>query len=250
MDGSVGGIGNASASGAVALKGGYIGQLTEVTNLTVSAVPSAMNEGGSSQLSGIAGLDDATVVAIEGSNVVWCAPVYPIGAIGPDGQATLANVYADTSGVVTGRYLGVAGSRVILVSDSIPDNFGLYAGDQVPDGWQVSYFGENNPDGTASATNATGRNNLYAYVADLCPTNPGACFGIAAISNNLSGRKVWFGATSTGRVYRLAYATDLAGTWTNLPGGAWSPGEAGSMSLLDPNGATRRFYRVHVALPR
>ena len=215
----------------------------------MQATPTAVNESETSQLSGLAGLDDATVITIEGSNVVWIAPVYPVGTIGPDGQATLATVYADTSGTVTGQYLGVAGSTVILVMDSIPDNFGLYAGDQIPDGWQVRYFGENNANGMACATNATGQNNLYAYIADLCPTNPASCFEIMAISNRAPTNAVCF-FSSSNRFYRLEWTTNLvAGSWTNLPGATPTSGNGRLFWLADTNAAAARFYRVTVRTP-
>ena len=65
MDGSMGGIGDTSGGGGVMLKPGYVGQLTEVTNLTVNGTLSSVNEGGSSQLGGVAGLDDDTYLMIE-----------------------------------------------------------------------------------------------------------------------------------------------------------------------------------------
>ena len=250
MDGSIGGIGDAATGGVVVLKPGFIGQLTEVTNLALHATPASVNEGETSQLSGIAGLDDATVVVIEGSNVVWTAPVHPVGTIGPDGQATLANVYADTSGIVTGQYLGVTGSGLILVLNSNPDNFGLYAGDEIPDDWQVRFFGQSNPDGLASATNATGQNNLYAYIADLCPTNPASRFEIVAVSNRTPTNAVCF-LSSSNRLYRLEWSTNLvAGSWTNLPGAIPVTGNGSLFWLADPNAASPRFYKVMVRVPQ
>ena len=249
MDGSVGGIGGASASGGITLKPGFIGQLTEVTNLAVSAAPASVNEGRISQLSGLAGLDDGTLVVVEGSNVVWVTPAYPIGTIGADGSATMANVYADTSGVVTGRYLGVAGSGVILVLDSNPDDYGMYANDQIPDAWQVRFFGTNNASGCASATNATGQNNLYAYIADLCPTNPNSCFEIVAISNRAPTNAVCF-LSSSNRLYRLEWTTNLiAGVWTNTPSVVPVAGNGGLFWLTDTNAPSPRFYKVSVRVP-
>ena len=182
--------------------------------------------------------------------VQWQTPPAPIASIGPDGLATAGIVCQDTVGVVTGSYLGVSGWVSILVLDSDPDNYGLYAGDQVPDWWQMRYFGQNNPNGLASATNATGQNNLYAYIADLCPTNPSSCFEIIGVSNQPPDRVVCFRPASTGRLYRLLYATNLvSGVWTNLPGATPVSGVGGPMSLNDTNVAPVRFYRVHVQAP-
>jgi len=154
-------------------------------------------------------LDDATAVALTGSEVAWQSPAFPIGSISTAGVVMAANVYANTSGVITGRYLGVSGSGVILVLDNNLDNFGLYAGDQIPDGWQIRYFGENNPNGLASATNCTGRTTSMRMSPTFCPTNPAACFEIVSVSNQPPNRVVCFKPASTGRVYRLLYATNL-----------------------------------------
>lgn len=250
MDGSLGAIGTAAPAGAFVCRPGFIGQLVEVTNLTVTAAPGSVNEGGMVQMSGLAGLDDATVTAVEGSNIFWSTPSYPVNGVGPNGVATAALVYADASGVVTGRYLGVPGSVVIQVLDVNPDNFGLYAGDQIPDGWQVTHFGVDNPNGHASATNATGQNNLYAYVADLNPADPDSRFEIAAVSNQPPSKVVYFAVASPDRAYRLLYSTNLVGaTWTNLPGAGWVQGVPQQMFLSDSNSTPLRFYRVQVKVP-
>jgi len=249
IDSSLGGIGGVTTDDCVTLKSGFIGQLTEVANLVLIAAQNPVSEGGTSQFSGIAGLDDATVVAVDGSNIVWTAPVYPISALSPEGQATLANVYADTAGAITGCYLGVTGAGVILVLDNNPDNFGLYAGDEIPDDWQARYFGQNNVNGRACATNATGRNNLYAYIADLCPTNPESRFEIMAITNQVPTNAVYF-QSSSNRLYRLEWTTNLvAGSWTNLPGATPTTGNGHLFWLTDTNAAAARFYRVTVRVP-
>ena len=54
-----------------------------------------------------------------------------------------------------------------------------------------------------------------------------------------------FRSSSTGRLYRLMYATNLlSGVWTNLPGVTPAPGLPGEMTLSDTNTAPVRFYRV------
>ena len=251
-DGSIGGTGGTSSNAAPLeiAKHGYIGRLTEVTNVVVIATPGSVNEGGITRLGGIAGLDDATVAVVGGNEIAWSAPAYPVSSINAGGTATVAFVCADTPAAVTGRYLAVTGWGSFLVVDANVDNYGIYAGDQVPDWWQARYFGTNNPLGMAGATNCTGQNNLYTYTADLDPTNPASVFHVVAVSNQPPNRIISFRATSTGRVYRLSYATNLvSGVWTNLPGVPWTQGVAGQMSLSDTNAATIRFYRVHVQAP-
>lgn len=251
-DGSLGGIGGISsnASPSETVKHGYIGQLTEVTNLVVIASPASTNEGSVVQLTGLALLDDATVSAVTGGDITWGVPGFPIASITPSGAATTAVVWSNTYGVVAGAYLGLSGSTFVLVMDSDPDNYGLYGSDQVPDSWQVRWFGINNPLGMAWATNCSGQNNLYTYIADLNPTDSNSTFRVVAISNQPPNRVVCFSSTSTERVYRLLYSTNLVGgVWTNLPGAMWASGQGGQMSLTDTNAAAIRFYQVHVQVP-
>ena len=250
IDGSIGGISGTMDGGAVALKPGYIGQLTEVTNLIVTMAGDPVNEGDTNQLGGVADLDDGSTTVLSGAEIAWLIPVYPVGSISTGGQAVTLPVYGDTSAGVTGTFMGVTARGVFVVRDSNPDNCGLYANDHVPDGWQVRYFGVNNPLGVGCATNCSGQINLYTYTADLDPTNPASVFEVVAISNQSPNRVVCFGRTSTGRVYRLLYATNLvSGAWTNLPGQTPVSGLAGQMSLFDTNAASVRFYRVEVQVP-
>jgi hypothetical protein len=248
LDCSIGGIGGVSTAGTVTAKSGYIGQLSETTNLTLTADVNPVNEGGSSQLGGLAFQDDATVTVLVGSNIIWSTPVLPAIGITLAGQINLTNVYADTSLVVTGSYLGVIGAGTLLVLDSNPDNYGTYAGDGILDGWQVKYFGINNPFALAGVTNVTGMNNLNTYIADLNPTNPASRLKIATISNQIPNRVVYFTPASSNRVYALQYSTNLVtGVWTNVtPVTNW--GNGGTCWLTDTN-LSSRFYRIMVQLP-
>jgi hypothetical protein len=110
------------------LKSGFAGQLVEATNVAVTAAPSYVNESETEQLGDTAGQDDGTVSALNGSEIQWVPPVYPIAVLTPAGTITAAVVYADTAGAVTGAYVGVTGSVALVVLDSSPDNYGIYAG--------------------------------------------------------------------------------------------------------------------------
>jgi hypothetical protein len=183
MNGSISGISGVSSamSPPVTTKLGYIGQLYEVTSLVVTAIPASVSEDSNSQLSATAMLDDGTVLAVADSNVSWGVATYPIGSINADGLVTPASVYTDTTGTVSGYYLGASNSLSLLVLDTNPDNFGIYANDGIPDGWQVQYFGTNNPEGVAGAdADGTGQNNLFKYLAGLDPTNPASILRITA----------------------------------------------------------------------
>jgi hypothetical protein len=250
MDGSLGGIAGVStgAAPATVLKSGYVGQLYEVVTLTVTGMPASVNEGGTSQLRAVARLDDDTALALAPDEVGWGPAAWPVASIGVDGVLLAAPVYADATATVTGRLGEVVGTVAIRVTDGNPDNYGLYAGDTIPDGWQVRYFGTNNPLGMAGEdASHTGQNNLYKYTADLDPTNPASIFQIVAASNAVDWR-VYF-PSSTARTYTLYYTTNLlAATWTNVTMQSGIAGWGGVMALTDTN-ATLRFYRVGVHVP-
>ena len=249
LDSSIGVIGGSATTGPVSVVTGAPLPVTAKT-LVVAVAPPAIPEGSSAQLSGVAMLDDNTVNVLNGGDIGWGAVTYPFASVNADGVLTATNVYANTNGVVTAVYLGACTSVCVVVMDTNPDNYGLYAQDEVPDKWQVRYFGTNNPLGVASAMNLTGHNNLYSYTADLDPSNPESVFAVASISNQPLSRLIFFRTTSTGRVYRLSYATNLvSAVWTNLPDTTWTPGAAGQMSLCDTNATEVRFYRVQVQVP-
>ncbi len=184
MNGSICGISGISTavSPALTMKCGYIGQLYNVTSLVVTAMPAPVSENSNCQLNATAALDDGTVLVVAGSNVSWGVASYPIASIDADGLATCATVYTDTTGTVSGYYLGASNTLTLLVLDTNHDNFGIYANDGIPDGWQVQYFGTNNPEGIASAdADGTGQNNLFKYLAGLNPTNQASVLRVTNI---------------------------------------------------------------------
>ena len=133
--------------------------------------------------------------------------------------------------------------------DTDPDNYGIYAGDGVPDWWQVTYFGTNNPSGVASATNCTGQNNLDTYTADLNPTDPASRFLVVAASSLPPDEWVYF-PSSTNRLYTLLWSTDLvAGAWTPVPDATPVKGNGDIFCLGDTNAAFPLFHRVKVQVP-
>src|SRR5690242_12834560 len=60
--GNVGGFAGVSTAVTKTAKHGYVGQLYEVTTLTLAANPPSVDEGGATQLSAVATMDDGTWV--------------------------------------------------------------------------------------------------------------------------------------------------------------------------------------------
>ena len=64
----------------------------------------------------------------------------------------------------------------ITINNANPDNFGLYAADGIPDLWQKSFFGLENPLGIASADpDGDNQNNRFEFLSGYSPAD-GAAF--------------------------------------------------------------------------
>jgi len=167
-DGSVGGFGGLVTAGAPpeTARVGYAGQLYEVTAFTLTAASTNLNEATAIPLTAAQFLDDGTVS--PASSVAQWSFTGPIAGVDAAGIVTAANVYQDTPAVVQARLEGWSAALNLLVINTGNDDFGLYAGDNIPDPWQVDYFGTNNPAGT-------GPKALFAYTAGLNPRTRRMC---------------------------------------------------------------------------
>lgn len=252
IDGCIGGIGGISSGGSpvTTARHGYAGQLTEVANVTATASPPAVNEGGSAQLAGTATMDDGTVTRVAGAEMKWKNPASPILYINPAGLASLDIVWREAAAVVTGSYLGVSGSGEIFVYDTDPDNYGSYAGDGLPDWWQGGHFGLGNPNAAAGANpDGDAFDNRDEYIADTDPDNPTSYFHIASMANTAPTCSVSF-ASSPSRKYTLSSSpTLIAPSWSAISGQSNVWGSGGTMAMADTNAAPTRVYGVTVQLP-
>jgi hypothetical protein len=254
MDGSVGGIGGISVAACDTARHGYIGQLAEVVSVSVTSTPNTVNEGATGQLSATAILDDSSVSVLVGSDIAWASAIYPLASIDGNSLATASMVYATTNATFNGFYLGASGTGLVAVIDSDPDNYGSYAGDGLPDWWQVQYFGLNNPNAAPTAdVDGTGQNNLFKYVAGLDPTNPASIFvlKIASVAGQPSQKNLIFHPIAGGRTYTVQFMTNLVSTvYTNLSGFSGPQTNVNEVTVTDL-GATNqaKFYRIDINLP-
>jgi len=252
-DGCVGGIGGIADSGTETNRGGFLGQLTETASLAVTGTPVQVNETDASQLTGTATMDDDTVTVLSGTDINWSAPAWPIQVITASGVATTMAVYANQSGAFSGQYLGVLGSGSLLVVNNLPDNYGTYAGDNLPDNWQNQYFGLDNPNAAPNAdVTGTGQNNLFKYVAGLDPTNAASVFRlrIAAVPGQPGQKQLMFNPRWTDRVYTPMFRTNLlSGTWQTLTNTNVSD-NATERTITDLNATEpTKFYRIQITYP-
>ncbi len=255
-DGSAGGITGIStfAAPATTAKAGYISQLSATAvGLMLSAVSGTVNEAGTLQLSAALLYDDATTLAVETTAVAWSVVSGPVVGISASGVITAGLVYQNTSATVQGVHAGFTSSIDLNVLNVTTDDLGSYAGDGLPDEWQVLHYGLDNPDAAPNAApDGTGETNLYKYAAGLIPFDPTSRFTttLEPVSGQPGNFAVVFGPLVAGRTY-VVQSTDnlVTGTWTNLTGGTTT--DTGNVrTVTDPTAlGTARFYRVQITLP-
>lgn len=164
--------GGAHSASDYTARSGHSGQLYDATTLDVKASPLTLNETSTRQLSADLLFDDETYEPLPATSITWSIQSGPLSSISSSGLATAAAVMQDTPAIVHAAHFGVTGTLTLTVLNTIPDNFGLYAGDGLPDIWQVQCFGLDNPLGCANA-NADGDtlNNLLEYAFGTDPTS-------------------------------------------------------------------------------
>ncbi|MBP7829308.1 MAG: VCBS repeat-containing protein [Kiritimatiellae bacterium] len=250
-DASMGAIGDLAGSGTV-LKGGYPGQLMDLAGVNVSVTPIPMDEGTTGQVAAVARWDDDTVSPLGSNDVQWASPAYPFASVTPDGRLVAAIVYADIRTAVTGLYFGLAGSATQTVMDADSDNFGIYAGDDIKDSWQVENFGADNPDGLADADpDGDRRDNRNEYVTGTQPDDEGSFFKLwnERIEQVTTQGDVFYHPRLDSRTYDVLRSTALlAPDWSDSF--AYSESLAGATcTVRDLDlAADATYYRVRVEI--
>ncbi len=253
-DGSFGGIAGLSTAAAPAevTKSGYIGQLYEVVGTLLSSASTTVNETGTIQLGASQLLDDATTLALNAGSVAWSVSSGPITGITTAGLATAGAVYQNTPATVQGVFGGFTGLLNLTVLDTLPDNYGSYAGDGIDDSWQVQYFGLNNPNAAPNVdASGTGQNNLFKFIAGLNPLDPNSRFQVNAtpVAGQPTQKLLTFTPAISGRTYVIRGNSDLTTTnWVTLTGPVQINGAQGTFTDTGATGA-QRFYEVQISKP-
>lgn len=231
---------------------GYVGQLYNVTALTLAATPGSVNERATTQLAAGALLDDGSLLVPPSSDVSWTVVSGPLTAVAVDGTVTAATVYQTSTATVQGTYGDMGATLVVTVLNLTADDFGPYAGDGLPDDWQVTHFGPDSA--TAGPTldpDGDGRNNLLEYLAGTTPTLGTSVFSVRIenVADQSAQQAIVFGPVAAGRTYRVLASTDLtAPSWADISGAL--TGTSGNLSFADSTaGAPSKFYRVQISNP-
>lgn len=247
--GGVTGLSTAASPAAMA-KHGYIGQLYEITALQITASPLTINEGITRQLSASQILDDDSLLNLAAGTVAWSIQSGPLSGVNANGLATAGVVAQDTAATVQGTFAGLSGSLNLTVLDTIPDNFGTYAGDTLPDDWQVQYFGVDNPLAAPHADpTGGGQDNLFKYIAGLDPLDVNSRFAIASapVPSQPGQMRIIISPVLAGRTYTVRTTTDLStAIWPTLTGAIIND-NGSERTITDPNATgPRKFYKVEI----
>ena len=245
------GISTIAAPAEIA-KSGYIGQLYDIAGLIVNSATPTVNEGASLQLGAWQLLDDATFLTTDPGAVTWSIVSGPLTGIAVSGLATAGLVFENTSATVSGTFGAFTGSLNFTVLDSIPDNFGAYAGDGLGDDWQVQYFGQNNPlAAPALDPDGDGQTNQFEFTAGLIPNDPASVFhlSLAPVPGEPLRKKVIFSPRLDGRTYIVESRLTLADPWQPLVSSTQSDnGTERTVTDFNATGA-KKFYHVEITKP-
>jgi hypothetical protein len=250
-DARIGVIGGLAGSGGTTNRSGFLGQLTEAISLAVTGTPALANETTATQLSGAAAMDDDSVTELTGADIRWSLPIWPLHSIGASGLALTTNVYQNTTALFSGAYLGIPGSGSLLVLDSMPDNFGAYAGDGLPDVWQIQYFAFDNPNAAPHLDpDWDNQSNLFEYQAKTDPTNGVSRFRmwVEYLAGATNPVQIVFSPRWPDRTYSPFCTTNLV-NW--IPFTNYAPSDVGlERRLVDLDvPQPRKFYRIQIAPP-
>lgn len=254
-DGSLGGIAGISsvASPAETLKAGYIGQLYDVTGFSIIAGGAVVNESSTLQLAGALALDDASLIVVPATDITWSVQSGPLDSIDANGLAAGGIVYQDSAAIARGEVAGDTAIFGLTVIDTIPDNFGSYAGDGLGDDWQVQYFGIDDPDAAPGIdADGDGQDNEFEFTAGLIPTDPLSrfLFRIEPVPGEAGKMNLVFSPVVAGRTYDVERSDSLAPTgWGALTGSTQS--DEGNVRTITDHAGTepRKFYRVEIENP-
>lgn len=184
--------GEHTSSASYIARTGFAGQLGSPTGIALSAPVPGIAEAGTHQLSAEQLYDDGTRSPLPAGSITWSVLSGPISGISSLGLATTAAIYQDTSATVLGTSGPFSGGLTLTILNTLPDNYGTYAADELPDSWQIQYFGFDAPNaskyddfdgdqignllefanGTDPSSTSSGHQNLSYTGNDITPGSP------------------------------------------------------------------------------
>lgn len=234
---------------------GFVGQLYEVLGYELLAPNVQPPEEGSTQITPLMNLDDGSVSILSHLDFSYSVFAGPITAVLASGLVETGPVYENTPAIVqaTSRYFQGPIFLNLTILDTLPDNFGTYAADGLPDAWQIGYFGLDNPLAAALLDpDGDGQSNRFEYVAGLVPTDSLSRFElvISEVAGQPGQKELKFSPTLVDRTYTVKSNTTLtSGTWddlTDLNDDNLHP----QRTVIDLNASSsKKFYKVEIVKP-
>lgn len=238
--------GGATASVVYQTRGGFSGSLYDTAALELTASPSGIAEGGTSQFMAWLRMDDDSLSLLSPTSVGWSVLSGP-ASVNANGVVTAGNVTQTSTAFIGGTWQSLAATLGLQVFDGFYD----YASDNLPDAWQISYFGAGNPLAAPGMDpDGDGWNNEFEFTAGLDPTNPMSTFNIRleGVPGQPGQRRIIFSPRLVDRVYTVVATTSLSG-WLPLAGSLTS--DAGNERTVTDTTATpaAKFYRINILFP-
>lgn len=222
--------------------------------VAVTIVPYAatISEGGSLQMTARLVYSNGGSAPIEPSRVQWRVNSVDPAFISSTGILTASAVHKDTQITIHAVYAGYQGFIPAFIKNTLPDNYGSYAGDGLDDGWQVEHFGLDHPQASPfSDPDGDGQDNVFEYTAGTSPKDRYSrlVFAVLRVPSQPTHRKIEIHPILADRGYQLQYSPDLAtDSWKPVTATPVDTGNHWHITDTDATSASR-FYRVIVTKP-
>lgn len=253
--GTVAGIAEHSSGAVTIARHGYVGQIYDLLGYGLLASDFYPPEEGSTQIIPVRTADDGTNLIIPTTGFIFTPLDGPIESISPTGLVETSSVHQDTQIMVGATSPAFEGELQLLlyVLDTLPDNFGTYAGDGLPDTWQINYFGHNNPLAAPLLDpDGDGQNNRFEYTAGIIPTDPLSRFllSIEAVPGEPTHRNLKFSPVFGDRTYTVKSNTTIGGgVWGNLTDFADDNNNPERTITDQAATSSKKFYQVEITKP-
>lgn len=232
-------------------KNGHMARIYDVTGTVLELDPPEVNEIETVTAEMRNTVDDGTRLRLDPADYSWTPVSGPV-TVWSTGLVAGQAVYEDTAAVIKTTQGLDSWTLNLTVRDVLPDNFGSYSGDGLPDDWQEQYFGLDNPNAAPDQDpDEDGQDNAFEETAGLNPTSAASRFLFWTEPDPATpgGLLLKFSPRFGDRTYLPRMTADLTGTpvWGDLPGTAVTEddGEERTVRLpADTDGP--RFFRVQI----
>ena len=250
ITGSLGGFGGLSTdAGAVTARAGFPGQIYDPASVAITPGSATLQENDVRLFTAEVVCDDDTL--LPGSAIAWSVDSQLL-SVTAAGEVSTGLLPEDFIATLTATAGPVSGTALLTLTDRDPDNYRGYAGDGLPDAWQILHFGYSNSDaGPAADPDSDGQDNQTEWLAGTDPTDPASLLRLAfaGVPPPPGTATLVFSPYLPDRTYTLEWSAGLQAPWTALPGvpaDGPTPGE-GLISDTQP-AETRKFYRLKIEM--